>query len=173
MRFKIFVLLSFAFIVVPAFVSAQNKSIKPLAQGANLADTQKWLIDNLTKHATYKTRVNSASVADVKFDGCSVGMTVVRKTAVAAQDVMGVTTRTHSSKQDIAFHLSFVEPDGVSVSDHIFPEFQVVTVKFRAGDQTSTSGNDGREHEIIVRRGAGEAVRDALLHARKLCTGKK
>ena len=172
MRFKIFILLSFTLLLGPAFSSAQNKTIKPLAENANLADTQKWLVENLTKHATYKTRVNSASVSGVKFDGCSVGMTVTRKTAVAAQDVMGVTTRTHSSKQDVAFHLSIVEPDGVAVSDHIFPEFQIVTVKFRAGDQTTTSANDGREHEIIVKREAGDAIRDALLHARKLCTAK-
>lgn len=172
MRFKLFILLLFGFIIGPALISAQNKGIKPLRESATLAETQKWLIDNLTKYATYKTRVNSASVSDVKFDGCSIAMTVVRKTAVAAQDVMGVTTRTHSSKQDIAFHLTFVEPDGVAVGDHIFPEFQVITIKFRAGDHTSDAQNDSREHEVIVKREAGDAIRDALLHARQLCTSK-
>lgn len=166
-RFFLPVLIAIA--IASTFVNGQNRPVKPLPENASLAETRKWLIEAIPKYASYKTRVNSASVSNVKFEGCSLAMTIVRKTATAIQDVVGVTTRTHSSKQEITFDLSFVEPDGIGLADHIFPEFQTITVKFRS-DASATPSQLSRDHEIIVKQEAGEAIRSALILARRHCT---
>jgi hypothetical protein len=145
---------------------AQGKPVKPLSETAPLPDTQKWLVEAIRKNASYKTRVNSAVVSKVKFEGCNLGFTIVRKTGTTGQDVMGVTTRTHTVKQDVAFDLSFIEAEGIRLSDHILTEFQTITIRFRAADP-STSAD--RDVEIIVKHEAAEPIRAALKRARKLC----
>ncbi len=160
-------LLLTAVTILPTYVSAQVKSVKALADNASISETQKWLVDVLSKHASYKTPVNSASVSNVKFEGCKLSFTVVRKTGTSGQDVMGVTRRTHTVKQEIAFDLSFVESEGIGLTDHIFPEFRLLTVRFRSGDPSTAAE---REVEIVVRQEAAEPIRSAFVHARRLCS---
>lgn len=147
-------------------VMAQGKPVKPLSDTASLSDAQKWLVEAIRKNASYKTRVNSAAVSNVKFEGCNLRFTIVRKTSTTGQDVMGVTTRTHTAKQDVAFDLSFIEADGIGLSDHVLPEFQTITIRFRAADPPSSAD---RDVAIIVKHEAAEPIRAALKRARKLC----
>ena len=150
--------------------AAQEKGIKPLAENASITETRRWLIEAIGKNASYKSRVNSATVSNVVFEGCKLSYTVNRKTGSVAQDVMGVTTRVHSAKQEVGFDFSFVEPEGIGLTDHIYPDFQVVTVRFREGSVVASSPNISRDVEIIVKRGSGEAIQSALKRARRLCS---
>ena len=162
-----FTLLLTAAAVMPMYASAQSKNVKPLVDNASLPETRKWLVEAIGKYASYKTPVTSASISDVKFEGCKVSFTLVRKTGTSGQDVMGVTRRTHTVKQETAFDLSFVEPEGIRLTDHIFPEFQMLTVRFRSGEPSTAPD---REVEIVVKQEAAEHIRTALVHARRLCT---
>lgn len=162
------ILVLFTISLLPIFAAAQNKGVRPLAADASLAETQTWLIDAITKYASYKSRVSSADVSSVKFDRCSMSISMVRRTAAASQDALGVRTKTHSAKQEISFDFTFVAPDGIELADHIFPEFRVVKIKFRS-DANVTPSVLSRDHEMVVKEEAGEAIRDALVHAYKLC----
>ena len=163
--------ISLALLILALFcvgAAAQETKLEPLAENASLDRTRDWLVENIRKHASFKTRINSTSVSDVEFKGCSLSLTVVRKTAVAAQDLMGVRRRTQTVKNELAFDFGLVEPDGIRLSDYILPEFQTITISFRP----TAGASDAlmREHDLIVRREAGEALRDGLAHARSLCT---
>ena len=165
-----FTLLLIAVAIVPVCVSAQAKNVKPLADNASLPETRKWLVDAIGKYASYKTPVTSASVSAVKFDGCKLSFTLVRKTGTSGQDVMGVTRRTHTVKQETAFDLSLIQPEGIRLTEHIFPEFQTLTVRFRSGEPSTAAD---REVEIVVKHEAATYIHSALVHARLLCTNSK
>ena len=150
-------------LTLSASIAAQSKSIKPLPDDASLVGTQKWLVATIGKNASYKTRVTSASVSDVKFDGCKLSYIAIRKSGSAAHDTMGTRTRVATVKQEIAFDLSFIAEDGIRLADHVYPEFQTITIKFRSGQG---------DVEIVVRHEAGEPIRQALQHARTLCIQK-
>ncbi|HEX6127023.1 MAG TPA: hypothetical protein VFZ23_16740 [Pyrinomonadaceae bacterium] len=158
LKFTLFLL------VLPAALAAQSKNVKPLPADASLGDTQKWLVAGLSKYASFKTRVNSASVSSVKFDGCKLSYTIIRRSGSTAHDTMGATTRTHIVKQDVAFDLSFIANDGVKLTDHIYPDFRTITIAFRS--------DQGGDVEIVVKHEAGEPIRSALDHARTLCIPK-
>lgn len=159
-------------IFLPALIFAQGKTVKPLAENASLAETQKWLVDALAKNASYKTQVNSEAVSNAKFESCRLSYTLVRKTGAKSQDTMGVTTRTHTAKTDVSFDLSFVEAGGIQLADHIFPDFQTITIKFREGGVAASSPALNTDVELVVKYEAGEAIKAALLHAQRLCTSK-
>ena len=156
-----------ALTMLPTYAAAQGKTVKPLSDTASITETQKWLVDALAKYTSFKTPVNSASVSNVKFDGCTLSFAVVRKTGTSGQDVMGMTRRTHTLKQEMAFDLSFVESEGIKLTDHVLPELQILTVRFRTGDPSAAVE---REVEIVVRQEAAEQIRSALVHARRLCS---
>lgn len=154
--------------LVPVVATAQNRGVRPLAANASLDETRKWLIEAIAKYASYSSRVSSAEVSNVRFNDCSMTIAMIRRTAAATRDTLGVRTRTRSEKQDIAFDLVFIEAGGIELSDHIFPQLKVIKIKFRS-DASTTPSVLSPDHEIVVRKEAGEAVRDALLHAYKLC----
>lgn len=164
MRRTIFLLIAIAFAIVP--VISQDRPIKPLPENASFPETQKWLVDTIGKHATFKTRVTSAVVSAPKFEGCELSYLVTRKTSGANQDVMGVTTRVHTTKQDVAFDLSHVPADGISVTDHIFPEFQTIVLRYHKDPAPP------REIEIVVKYEAAEAIKSALSQALVFCRPK-
>jgi hypothetical protein len=162
------------FVMLPVVANAQGKNIKSLPENASLDDTRKWLVQAVEKYGSYSTQVNSASVSKVKFENCKFSFSVLKKTGSDVLDNVGVRrTKTHSASQQVAFDLPFIEQDGVAVTDYIYPDFQVITIRFRKGSEVSTTSEPSRDLEIIVRREAGEAIRAAFVHARKLCGGNE
>ena len=170
-KFKYGLLLLAAAVILPACVAAQGKGVKPLADNASLAETQSWLVENIRKYGSYKSRVTSVAISNVKFDSCALTIALVRKSGSTAHDTMGATARINSVKQEISFDLSFVETDGIQLTDHIYPEFQTIVVRFRAGGP-SAPADQIRDTELVVKSEAGEQIRSALIHAQKLCSEK-
>lgn len=167
-RFNFFLLLISAIVMLPAYASAQDKDIKPLAENASLADTQIWLTAAIRKNASYKTRATSASVDGVTFEGCKLNFTVAQKSGSTAHAVMGATTRTYTVKQKAAFDLSLLVPDDVRPTDHAVPELQTITVGFRSPDPGAPP-LARQVSELVVKYEAAEQIRAALVHAHRLC----
>jgi hypothetical protein len=162
-------LYTWLFLAAAIFVSAiearpqKREEIKPLAETATLAESQKWFADSFVKYASYKTRVVTVTVSNPKFDGCTFTYTQVRKFASTSTATMGATRTTNTVKDDISFDMSRISADGINIADHIYPELQTLELKF---------ADDGRIVEVVVKTGASEALRSALIQIRRLCLAK-
>jgi hypothetical protein len=145
-------------------IHAQKRDdVKPPPETATLADSQKWFVDTFTRYASYKTRVQSVTISSAKFDGCAFTFTQTRKAGSVSTATMGATRTVNTVKDDVSLNLSTLLPDGIKVSDHIYPELQTLELKF-AGDE--------RIVEIVVKGEASEAFKSALLQIRRLCIAK-
>lgn len=162
--FRLVFIFSFVLLIVSA-VPAQD-SIKPLAENASIADTQKWLAEALTKHASFKARASASTVSDVKFEGCDLRFRLVRRTGGISQDAVGVTTRVNTVKTDVAFDMAQIEQDGVEITDHLLPQFQILTIRYRTDTQAE------RLQELVVREEAAEHFKSAFTHARRICSSR-
>ncbi len=162
--FRLAVVLSLVLLIV-SLTSAQD-SVKPLGENASIADTQKWLEDALTRHGSFKARAASSTVSDVEFDGCDLSFTLIRKSGGISQDAVGVTTRVNTVKTDVAFNVGRIDADRLEITDHLLPEFQILTIRYRTDTQAE------RLQELVVRQEAAEHIKSALAHARRLCSAR-
>lgn len=163
-KLRIGFLVTTAIIIFAAEAVPQKRdSIKPPAETATLAETQTWLVGAIGKYAAYKTRVTTMTITNAKFEGCSFSFTETRKSGSISTATMGATRTTNSVKEDILFDVARLASDGISVSDHIYPEIQTLELKF---------ADDRRIVEIVVKREASDAIKTALTRIQRLCTAK-
>ena len=151
-------------------VSSQKRDVvKPPAETASLPETQQWLIANLTKYASYKTRASSVAISDAKFDGCTFSFIQTRKSGSTSTAVMGATKTINAVKDDVSFDARTIAGEGITVNEHIYPELQIV--ELRLGSEGN--GSDAtRVIEITVKREATDGIKAALLQVRRLCSEK-
>ncbi len=166
---KTFILLTAAVLAVSGFASGQKTSeVKPPPETASLTETQQWLVAALGKYASYKTRVEAATLSNVKFDNCTFNFTETRKMGSVSTATMGTTRTTNVSKNDVSINLAKVRADGISLEDHIYPELQTIKLGY-VGSGLTPQTTDGRVYYIVVKRDAGDAMRTALLQIQGLC----
>jgi hypothetical protein len=157
-------LLTATIFVAATSMHAQKRDVeKPPPETATLVESQKWFVDSFAKYASYKTRVQTVTISNAKFDGCTFTFTQTRKAGSVSTATMGATRTVNTVKDDVSLNLSTLLPDGIKVSDHVFPELQTLELKF-AGDE--------RIVEIVVKGEASEAFKSALLQIRRLCIAK-
>ncbi|MEO8042751.1 MAG: hypothetical protein ABI646_09095 [Acidobacteriota bacterium] len=166
MKFKLrtSLLLTAAIFALTVEVRPQKRDeIKPPAETATLAESEKWFVDSFVKYATYKTKVTTVTVSNAKFEGCTFSYNQARKFASTSTATMGATRTTNTVKEDISFDLGRISADGINVTDHIYPEVRTLELKFV---------DDGRIVEIVVKSEASEAFKTALAQIRRLCAAK-
>ncbi|MEO6333840.1 MAG: hypothetical protein ABIO91_02565 [Pyrinomonadaceae bacterium] len=165
-------LFAIAIFVLAAEAAAQKRDgVKPPPAAASLEETREWLVKAIGKYGSYKTRVESVTLSNVRFDGCTLGFTQKRSTDSTSLAVMGATRTRNDVKQDTSFDISKVRVDGISAVDHIYPELRTIQVRTGGVDLTSASGA-GLVYEIVVKQDAGDAIRTALTQVQRLCTAK-
>ena len=166
---KKFILLTAAVFAISASLSAQKRNeIKPPSESASLAENQQWIGEALAKFGSYKTRLEAMTVSKVSFDACRFSFTETRKSGSTSTATMGATTTTNVSKNDISIDLAKVRPDGISLEDHIYPELQTIKIWY-AGFDLAEGSTAGRVYQIVVKHEAGDAIKTALLQAKRLC----
>lgn len=147
-----------------AATHAQKRDVvNPPPVSATLAEIQKWLVDSFPKYASYKTRVQTVTVSNAKFDGCKFAFTQTRKAGSVSMATMGATRTVSTNKDDVSFDVNRLLPDGIKVADHIYPELQTLELKF---------ANDPRIVEIVVKGEASEPFKAALFQIQRLCIAK-
>ncbi len=161
-----------AILVIAAAVLAQKSDkVKPPAETASLAETQQWLIGTMGKYGAYKTRSESVTLSNLKFDGCTFNFTQTRKSASTSTATMGPTRTTYAAKDDIKIQMPDIRPDGISLEDHIYPELQTIKIWMTGFDLTEGS-TAGRMYDIVAKRDAGDAIKSALIQVQRLCAPK-
>ena len=144
---------------------AQSKPVVPPSENAPRAEQEKWLTNAVTKYGSYKTLNLAIVVSSAKFDGCRLEFVQTRKSGAVSQDVMGVTTKTETTKQDIAIDLSTLDTFGVTIKDEIDPALKVLVLKLRRADANAKA----REMELIVKEEAAEAIKTAFEQISRQC----
>ncbi len=162
LRTVVFVL-AVIFAFATTALSQKHDEIKSLPDTATLAESQKWFTETFVKYASYKTRATTVDFSNAKFDGCTFSFTQVRKSGSVSTAVMGATRTVNSVKEEISFDNSLIAPDGITVTDHVYPEIQTLELKLT---------NDARIVEIVVKREASDAMKAAIMQIRRLCTAK-
>ena len=162
------------FVLVALFAttgfSQKTEMVKPPPETASLAETQQWLTTNLPKFASYKTRTSAVNTSNVKFDGCTLTFTQARRSGSVSTATMGATRTTSTLKDDVSFNLAHIGPDSIGIVDHIYPELQ--TLEIRVADPAIKEGAGVRLIELVVEHEASDAIRSALLQAKRLCVAK-
>lgn len=171
---KLRLLLTVAMFVIGVEAVAQKRDgMTPPSEAASLGETQKWLVEALTKQASYKTRVTSVTISNPKVEGCIVSFTQTRKSGSASIATMGATRRTNTVKDDVSFDLAQLAENGIAVSDHIYPELQTLELRLGGGAKEGSASTDHiRTVEIVVQHEATDAIKAALMQLRRLCTAK-
>ena len=144
---------------------AQAKPVVPPAENAPRAEQEKWLTSAVTKYGSYKTLNLTIGVSSAKFNGCRLEFVQTRKSGAISQDTMGVTTRTSTTKQDIAIDLSTLDAAGVTIKDDIDPALRVLLLKLRRADANAKA----REVELIVKEEAAAAIKTSLEQISRQC----
>jgi len=165
-------LVAIATVMVAQGAAAQDRSgIKPLSQTATLAEAQKWLVDVVGKYASYKNRVASVTISDAKFDGCTFKFTLTRKSGSISTATMGTTRTTNAVKENLALDTSRIEPDGIAVTDHVYPELEIIEVRLghTAGAEQAAITGPVNIFELVVKRDAADAIKTALYQVARLC----
>ncbi len=149
---------------VATAVDAQNRDvIKPPPDTATLAESQKWLIDSFTKFGSFKTPVQTVTISNVNFDGCTFNFAETRKSGSVSTATMGATRTISTAKGDVSIDLGRLSADGVKVTDHIYPELRTIELTF-AGDP--------RIVEIVVKSEASDAFKTVVIQIGRLCNAK-
>ena len=158
----------FLFLLLPGVLIAQGKAVKGIDENATLDQTRTWLLDALPKYASTKTRTSATNLTDVKFDGCNLSFTIVRKVGSSSEAVMGTTRTVNSMKQEHSLALADIEAGGIQVTPSLYPEFETLSISWEPAGQ-----DDTRVIELTVKSVAAGAIRFALDRARALCTQPK
>jgi hypothetical protein len=149
----------------------KNETVKPPAENASGEELEKWLAGALAKYGSYKTRVASGEVTNVRFEGCTMNYVQARRSGSTSTATMGATRTVNTVKEDVVVNLALLIPDSsVVLADHIYPELQ--TLELKQGAQSS-GANDDRLISMIVKREAGDAIKATLVRAAGLCSAKK
>jgi hypothetical protein len=169
---KFILLTATLFAISVSFVSGQKRNaIKPPSETASLTETQQWLIAVLGKYASSKTRMETVSLSNIKFEGCSFNFTQTRKWGSVSSATMGATRTTDVAKNDISIDLAKVRPDGIALEDHLYPELENIKFWYAGFDLTQGS-TDGRIFYVVVKREAADAIKSALIQIQRLCKAK-
>ena len=152
-------------ILASASAYAQTRPIMPPAENEPRAEQERWLANALTKYGSYKTLNLAIIVSSAKFNGCRLEFVQTRKSGATSQDVMGVTTKTATTKQDIAIDLSTLDATGVTIKDEIDPALKVLLLKLRRADANAKA----REMELIVKEEAVSAIKTAFEQISRQC----
>jgi len=163
--FPVFLLTATIVIFSSVGIAQKPDAIAPPPGTASLADIQKWLTDSITKYGSYKTRVQSVTVSSAKFDGCKFSFVSTRKNGSISSATMGTTRTTTTIKDDVAIDLGSFSPDGVTLTDHIYPELGTIELRSELKQGAIVT-------EIVVKRVAGDAIKTALIRAISLCSPK-
>src|ERR687890_625799 len=106
-KLKKLFLLGAALFAISASAPAQKRNqIQPPPERASLTETQQWLTGAIAKFASYKTRMDTVSLSNVAFEGCSFNFTQKRKWGTVSSATMGATRTTNVSKNDISIDLA-------------------------------------------------------------------
>ena len=157
--------------VASAVIAQKSEKIKPPPETSPVAETQQWLIAALGKYGTYKTRVESITLSNLKFDGCAFTFTRTRKSGSTSTATMGPTRTTYAAKDDIKIQIQDVRAEGIALEDHIYPEIQTIKIWMTGFDLTEGS-SAGRIYDIVVKREAGDALKTALMQIQRSCVAK-
>jgi hypothetical protein len=151
-------------------LAQKNETVKPPAEDATAEEVQKWLVGSLAKYGSYKTRVGSAEISNVRFEGCAINYVQARKSGTMSNATMGATRTVNTVKEDLAVNLALLAPDAVTLGDHIYPELQTLELKQSSGQ--SSGLNDDRVVSLVVKREAGDAIKATLIRAARACSPK-
>ena len=58
------------FVVAPMTIYPQGKTITPPADTAPVTEQQKWLVNAMSKYASYKTPTTSVKISSPKIEAC-------------------------------------------------------------------------------------------------------
>jgi hypothetical protein len=164
MRFQIAVLI----LVFLAFSVRAQESVKPPGEGATRAEIEKWISVAIDRHASYSTRTMEVTIADVKFERCTISYTEVRKSSSRNNSVaVTAVIKQKSIKLDLDVDLSKLALNGIEITDHILPEFQTLVLRERYDTGGATTG---RDVELVVKHGAADAMKIALERLKAVCS---
>jgi hypothetical protein len=141
-------------LILAGLVSAQEKPIMPPAETESLHGQQRWLTNAVTKYGSYRTLNLSVVISSAKFTGCQLDFVQTRKLNAAAQDTMGVTTKTNTLKQNISIDLA--QLDTATIDEHVDLTLRQLSIKLRRAE------NDFRNVDLVVREEAADAIKTTL-----------
>jgi hypothetical protein len=153
-------LIAATFTVAIATHAQKRDVVTPPPETATLAETQKWFVDSFPKYGSFKTRVQTVTISNPKFEGCTFTFTQTRKAGSVSTATMGATRTVSTIKDDFSIDASRLTADGIKIVDNIFPELQTLELKF---------ANDSRIVEIVVKAEASDPFRSALIQIGRLC----
>lgn len=151
------------FAVATAVYAQKRDVIKPPPDTATLAESQKWLIDSFMKFGSFKTPVQTVTISNANFDGCTFNFAETRKSGSVSTATMGTTRTISTAKGDVSIDLGRLSADGVKVADHIYPELRTIELTF-AGDP--------RIVDIVVKSEASDAFKTVVIQIGRLCNAK-
>ena len=164
------------FVVAALFVfgsdalAQKGETVKPPAENATTEEVQKWLAGALAKYGSYKTRVGSGEITNVRFEGCTLNYVQARRSGSMSNATMGTTRTVNTVKEDVAINFALLTPERVLLTDHLYPEFQ--TLELKPGSGQTTGLNDDRIISLVMKREAGDAIKATIIRAAAACSLK-
>ena len=179
--------------ILSLIAAAQSKDkLPPLPANATLAESQEWIVKNLSKNFGYSTIDDTVKISDLKFEGCTLRYRVAQryvdqKAALGERPALGVTGATtakdipYSVHEDVWVDLKQIDPAKIGLGPMPKPKsMQIIlleTVEKKDAIKFDSQGTSVRYNTVgmrntttfPVKESAGESLAKGLMHTIRLC----
>ena len=151
------------FVVAPMTIYPQGKTITPPADTAAVTEQQKWLVNAMSKYASYKTPTTSVKISAPKIEACVLSFTQTRKFGSTSEETLIITTRTDTVKDSVSIDLAKIDIPSLKLSDYILPELSTFSFRIKRSETSF------RDLELVLQRPAADAIKTTLERVSRAC----
>ena len=152
------------FVVAPMTIYPQGKTITPPADTAAVTEQQKWLVNAMSKYASYKTPTTSVKISSPKIEACVLSFTQTRKFGSTLEEkTLIITTRTDTLKDNVSIDLAKIDIPSLKLSDYILPELSTFSFRIKRSETSF------RDLELVLQRPAADAIKTTLERVSRAC----
>ena len=152
------------FVVAPMTIYPQGKTITPPADTAPVSEQQKWLVNAMSKYASYKTPTTSVKISSPKIEACVLSFTQTRKFGSTLEEkTLIITTRTDTLKDNVSIDLAKIDIPSLKLSDYILPELSTFSFRIKRSETSF------RDLELVLQRPAADAIKTTLERVARAC----